>query len=114
MRGGYRAGAGRKKGFAATNAEEARRILSEMVMGEIKPIAKALIAKAKKGDVVAVRELFDRAFGKAPQTEKIDLSERPMPIPLLDVIHISKESAERHGVLPIYGGLSKAQDKIGS
>lgn len=64
MKGGYRAGAGRKQGFAAKNAEEARRILSEMVMRDITPIGEALIAKAKKGDVIAVRELFNRAFGK--------------------------------------------------
>jgi hypothetical protein len=32
-----------------------------MIMCEIKPIGEALIGKAKKGDVLAVRELFDRA-----------------------------------------------------
>ena len=42
MRGGYRQGAGRKQGFAAKNAEEVRRILSEMVMNEIEPIGNAL------------------------------------------------------------------------
>ena len=59
MRGGYRLGAGRKQGFSAKNAEEVRRILSEMVMREIKPIGKALIDKAKRGDVTATRELFE-------------------------------------------------------
>lgn len=63
--GGKRLGAGRKKGFAAKSAEESRRILSEMVMDEIGPIGKALIAKAKQGDIAAARELFDRAFGKS-------------------------------------------------
>src|SRR3989344_2703224 len=86
MRGGYRAGAGRKKGFAAKNAEEARRILSEMVMRDIEPIGKALITKAKRGDVMAVRELFDRAFGRAPQTEKIDPSDGRLPTPILSEI----------------------------
>jgi hypothetical protein len=93
MRGGRRHGAGRKQGFAAKNAEEARRILSEMVMQEIEPIGKALIARAKNGDVVAVRELFDRAFGKAPQTAKIDLSEDKLPTPIL-VRFIDKEVAK--------------------
>ena len=83
MRGGYRSGAGRKKGFSARNAEEARRILSDMVMDEIEPIGRALIARAKKGDVIAIRELFDRAFGKAPQTSKIDLTGKDKPIPIL-------------------------------
>ena len=49
MRGGYRAGAGRKKGFAAVNAEEARRVLSDMLISKIKPIAEALIDAQKRG-----------------------------------------------------------------
>jgi hypothetical protein len=82
MRGGYRTGAGRKKGFSAKNAEMAREVLAEMVMREIGPIGEALIAKAKKGDIAAARELFDRAFGKAAQSTKVDL-EAKLPIPIL-------------------------------
>lgn len=67
MKGGYRAGAGRKKGFAAKNAEEARRLIAEMVSEEIGPIVRALIKKAKNGDISAAKELFDRAWGKAVQ-----------------------------------------------
>ncbi|MBI2004894.1 hypothetical protein HYS79_01880 [Patescibacteria group bacterium] len=120
MRGGYRQGAGRKQGFAAKSAEETRRILSEMVMSEIKPIGKALIAKAKKGDVMAVRELFDRAWGKAPQVSKIDLTDERLPTPILvtfsqeaedryahlqeNVVTIDKTVAEKHGIQAIYGG----------
>ena len=80
MRGGYRQNAGRKKGFAAKNAEEARRVLSEMVMGDIEPIGRALINKAKKGDVTAARELFDRAFGKVPQATVDLVQQKPIPI----------------------------------
>jgi|SRR3989344_935232 len=94
MRGGYRAGAGRKKDFAAKNAEEVRRILSEMVMQEIVPIGKALITKAKKGDVIATRELFDRAFGKAAQNVKIDPSERGLPAPIMGIF-ASREALQR-------------------
>ncbi len=96
MRGGHRQGAGRKQGFAAKNAEEARKILSEMVMDEIRPIGRALIAKAKKGDVTAVRELFDRAFGKAPQTSEIDLSATGLPIPLLDAMRFDPVFTEEN------------------
>jgi hypothetical protein len=106
MRGGYRQNSGRKEGFSAKNAEEARRILSEMVMSEIKPIGKALIAKAKKGDITAARELFDRAFGKAPQTTKID-SDSINPTPILSLLW---EGEEKHGQPkppPIYSGLSR-------
>jgi len=75
MRGGYRQNAGRKKGFVAINAEEARRVLSEMVLKEISPIVKALISRAKKGEILATKELFDRVFGKALQSteSRLDL-----------------------------------------
>lgn len=77
MRGGYRAGAGRKKGFAAKNAEEARKLLSEKLAQEIEPIAEVLIKQAKKGDTRAIKELFDRSWGKAPQALQIGLREKP-------------------------------------
>ena len=94
MRGGYRQNAGRKQGFAAKNAEEARRMLSELVMSEIRPIGLALIEKAKKGDVMATRELFDRAFGKAPQTIAIDPHEGILPTPILSGVRLAKEVVE--------------------
>lgn len=84
MRGGYRAGAGRKRGFAAKNAEEARKLLSERVWREIAPISDALISKAKEGDIRAIHELFDRAWGRAPQAVQIEGNER-LPIPILGV-----------------------------
>jgi hypothetical protein len=76
MRGGYRKNAGRKIGFPAKNAEEARRLLSEMVAREIIPIGEILIAKAKKGDISAIKELFDRAWGKAPQAMDIKMENK--------------------------------------
>ena len=41
-------------------------------MQEIKPIGEALVARAKKGDIPAIKELFDRAFGKSAQTHVMD------------------------------------------
>jgi hypothetical protein len=67
MHGGKRQGAGRKQGFAAKSAEEARRLLSERVAQEIGPITDILLSKAKEGDIRAIRELFDRAWGRPPQ-----------------------------------------------
>lgn len=69
-RGGKRTGAGRKQGFSAKSAEEARRELAGMLIGEIRAIGEALIAKAKKGDVSATRELFDRAWGRPIQVSE--------------------------------------------
>lgn len=70
--GGKREGAGRPKGFSALEAEKTRQLLAEMVAKEIGPIGRKLIAEAKKGNVPAIRELFDRAFGKPAQA--IDIS----------------------------------------
>lgn len=78
MKGKRRIKYGQKQEALVVNAEEVRQILSEMVMSELGPIGKALITQAKNGDVIAARELFDRAFGKSSQTAKIDLvGERP-------------------------------------
>lgn len=76
IRGGYREGSGRKQGFSAKKAEETREVLAQMVMKEIVPIGEALITKAKGGDVQAIRELFDRAFGKPLQTNLTTLAGR--------------------------------------
>lgn len=106
MRGGYREGVGRKQGFAAKSAEVAREQLAEMVMREIESIGKALIKKAKTGDVAATRELFDRAFGNASQNAKIELGrERPV------AIYFDK-AFEHHYEPPIYGGRSVAPSQI--
>jgi hypothetical protein len=73
---------GRKKGNASIEAEKARAYIA-LRIGEYMPIIfDALILKAKAGDVMAIRELFDRGFGKPAQSvdmtskgEKIDNSE---------------------------------------
>ena len=82
MKGGKRTRAGQKQGVSMESAEKVRRILSEMVMSELGTIGKALITQAKDGDVIAARELFDRAFGKSSQTAKIDLVEERLQLPL--------------------------------
>ncbi len=111
MRGGYRAGAGRKRGFAAKNAEEARKLLSERVTQEIGPISEALISQAKKGDIRAIKELFDRAWGRAPQATAEELSQEGMSIVVIrerdsslpqykNSLQISEEVAIRNGLVP--------------
>ena len=71
MRGGYRLGAGRKKGFAALEAEKAREYIAMRVTESLEPIVSSLIREAKKGSTRAAKELFDRAgyvVPKEPQT----------------------------------------------
>lgn len=68
--GGKRQGAGRKKGYAAKSAEEARRYAAQVVTKALKPIFKAIIKKAKQGDIRAATLLLDRAFGKTDDESK--------------------------------------------
>ena len=93
MRGGYRAGAGRKQGFAAKNAEEARRILSERVAQEIGPISDVLVSKAKKGDIQAIKELFDRAWGRSAQSTRIENGGQPL---IIEVIKYGDHLAKKN------------------
>lgn len=72
MHGGFRQGSGRKKGFAAKSAEEGRRMFAERVAQELGPIMDILFSKAKEGDMRAIRELLDRAWGR-PQLS-VDLT----------------------------------------
>jgi len=68
--GGKRPGSGRKKGSLASHTLEAQEIricLIKEVLKEKGPIIKALINKAKKGDVAALREVLDRTLGKVKE-----------------------------------------------
>lgn len=77
MRGGYRSGSGRKRGYSAKNAEEARRYLSSRVAEELSSLVDALIDKAKSGDIKAMQILFDRAWGKPRQEIQLNAPEEP-------------------------------------
>ena len=65
--GGYRPGAGRKKGAATIIAERVRARIAEEVEKELPAILGKSIEQAKEGDAKAREFLFDRGFGKATQ-----------------------------------------------
>ncbi|OGG80434.1 hypothetical protein A3A39_02670 [Candidatus Kaiserbacteria bacterium RIFCSPLOWO2_01_FULL_54_13] len=98
MRGGYRAGAGRKKGFAAKNAEEARKYLSQRVAEEMGPIADALIQRAMTGDIRAIHELLDRAWGRPTQAIQITPERLPVPIMGLRFENMSDEDLHQYAL----------------
>lgn len=58
---------GRPKGEATILREKAKDYLARRLEEEIGPIADKLIEKASSGDVPAIKELFDRAWGKSVQ-----------------------------------------------
>lgn len=74
-RGGKRDGAGRKRGYKAPHTLEAQAVKSlyiDLAKEHALPVAKALLEKAKTGDVSAIKEFNDRAFGRAPQAVQIE------------------------------------------
>jgi hypothetical protein len=63
---------GRPKAPHTIATEALKKFIIEKVTAEKEPIINALIAKAKDGDVPAIRELYDRALGKATQPVSMD------------------------------------------
>lgn len=71
---------GRKKGEATILREKAKDYLARRVEEEIQPIADKLIEKAQTGDVPAIKELFDRAWGKSKESVDVTSGGKPLPI----------------------------------
>ena len=90
--GGKRAGAGRKKGYAAIEAEKTREYITQRVSEALEPIIDALIEHAKQGDLKAIHELFDRAWGKPHQG--VDIA----PTQGAFVIQIDQTIADKNGL----------------
>ena len=70
-KGGYRPGAGRKKGFKAIESEKAREYIINRVSEELGPIIDKAIEQAKDGDQTARRDLLDRAYGRPRETVEV-------------------------------------------
>jgi hypothetical protein len=69
-RGGARKGAGKPKGYKAPHTLEAmatRAAFIKKVEENLDNIFASLLTEAKKGNVQAIKELLDRAWGKPPQ-----------------------------------------------
>lgn len=72
-------------------------LINALTEQDIVDIAFALIKKAKKGDTVAAREVFDRTFGKAHQSVEISTTEVHRQIEELtddDLLRIATEASE--------------------
>ena len=64
--GGRREGSGRKRGYAAIEAEKAREIIIKKLVESVEPIVNKAVEQAKAGDYKAREWLSDRALGKTP------------------------------------------------
>ena len=69
--GGKREGAGRKVGVATLEREKARAYIAERVAKYMPQIFEVLLDKTLKGDLHALRELLDRAFGRPAQAVEL-------------------------------------------
>lgn len=88
--GGYRPGAGRKRGPASIEREKVKDYIAERIAADIEPMVTKMIAKVKKGDVFAFKELLDRGFGRPHQST--DITTNGMPIPLFNYINVIRDN----------------------
>jgi hypothetical protein len=77
-KGGKREGAGRKRAPHTIQAEAAKKRLVAMFVAVQEPIFEALLGKALTADIPAIKELFERVWGKVPAT--IDPGDNDMEV----------------------------------
>lgn len=53
--------------------KDAREKFLAFASTNVLPVGDALVKKAMKGDVMAIKEFFDRVWGKAPQSVSVDV-----------------------------------------
>jgi len=91
--GGKREGAGRKKGYAAIQAEKSRELICKALEQDIKPIIEKAVEQSKSGDAVARNFLFERGYGKVAQAvTTLDEEGNEVPLQTINVIPISDRS----------------------
>lgn len=90
-RGGYRVGAGRKKGFAALEAEKARELICEKLTKDFEPIINKAIEQALEGDKHARDWLTERAYGKVKTSTEVEIKELPKPILGLGFLNLEQD-----------------------
>lgn len=88
-RGGKRQGAGRKKG---PEGEAYRKALLQLIEQNKEGLAKALVDKGLAGDITALKEINDRAMGKAPQPLTGSGGKDLFPIPILSKANVPTDN----------------------
>lgn len=86
---------GRKKGVATIEREKAKEYIAERI-GEYMPaIFDVMIVKALDGDITAIKELFDRGFGKALQAVDVGIKDNRTPPLTPDELKAIKEVEDK-------------------
>lgn len=63
--------------------QKAQEVMVRMIVKDIIPLTQQLIDKGLAGDISAIKELFDRGFGKAQQNIDLLSDGKALPRPLL-------------------------------
>ena len=80
---------GRPRSNNTLTAEVMRERIADMIAPHLEELVRTLVKKAKKGDIRAVKELFDRAWGRPIQAISTDLKDT---IPtLLNSLNMDRE-----------------------
>lgn len=96
-RGGKRPNAGRKKG---PEGEAYRQALLQLIEENKDGLAKALVDKGLTGDITALKEINDRAMGKAPQPLTGNNGKDLFPIPILANANVPTHNSNRQDSQP--------------
>lgn len=92
--GGKREGAGRKKGYAAIQAEKSREIIVKQLETEWAPIVEKAIEQAKNGDAVARNWVSERGYGRVPQAIMTEDEEgNIVPLQTINVVPIDGQNS---------------------
>ena len=78
--GGSRPGSGRKKGEASILAEKTKATIAKKIEENIKPLVQVMVDEALKGNMIAMRELFDRGHGKSTQAVEMEVETRRLVV----------------------------------
>lgn len=92
---------GRPKGSLAKSTQEAlesKALLIEMLTKKIGLVTEALVAKALEGDVTAIKEIYDRTYGKSVTSIEMsgkDGKDLPTPIMMIqDVLRTNNSNVK--------------------
>jgi len=86
-KGGKREGAGRKKGVPNKATSDLRELARQYTPSALRELARlANEAESETARVTAIKELFDRAYGKAPQSMEHSTKDgQPLFQPVINV-----------------------------
>src|ERR1700753_2804372 len=113
-KGGRRPGAGRKKGAATLEAEALRALIARKVSEVAPEIVAALIEKSKEGDIAAIRELFDRGYGRPlQQTDITSKGDKIIPDAINDeqAVRIARRLSAGYGQAPGQESPNRLRDR---